>query len=154
MHFEKSNGFTLVELMTAIAVLAILAGIAVPSFRDFTANQRLRGAAFDLRTDLTLARSEALKRNSNVTITVRTADGWQSGWTVTSGGATLRSRNDLGSGVIVTTDVVSITFNGNGRVASPVGTVEIELAADSGTRHRCMRLDPAGLPRSYAESCS
>jgi type IV fimbrial biogenesis protein FimT len=151
----RQIGFTLVELMVGIAVLAILSGIAVPSFREFTANQRLRGASFDLRTDLTLARSEALKRNRDVTIQRRTDAGWQSGWVVTTNGQVLRSRNDLGSGVAMSVGVNAITFNGNGRVSSPAGAVEIDLATTgSSIRRRCVLLDPAGVPRSYEEKCS
>jgi type IV fimbrial biogenesis protein FimT len=149
------NGFTLIELLAAVAVLAILAGIAVPSFNSFTAGQRLRAASFDLRTDLTLARSEALKRNSNVVLQRRLAAGWQTGWTVTVAATNevLRSRNDVGSGVSVAVGTTAITFNGNGRVSSPAGTVQFSLGGADG-KHRCLTLDPAGMPRTRTESCS
>jgi type IV fimbrial biogenesis protein FimT len=104
---------------------------------------------------LTLARSEALKRNREVTIRARTAAGWQSGWVVSSAGETLRSKNDIGAGVAVAAAVDAITFNGNGRVSNPAGTVELELSTTgTPTRVRCLLLDPAGLPRTYEESCS
>jgi type IV fimbrial biogenesis protein FimT len=151
----RADGFTLIELLAAVAVLAILAGIAVPSFNTFTVSQRLRAASFDLRTDLTLARSEALKRNSNVVLQRRLADGWQTGWTVTVAATNeiLRSRNDVGSGVSVTAGTNAITFNGNGRVSSPAGTVQFALGGTGGN-HRCLTLDPAGMPRTRTQSCS
>ena len=43
-----ARGFTLVELITAVAVMAILATLAVPSFRQYIGNQRTRNAAYDL----------------------------------------------------------------------------------------------------------
>jgi type IV fimbrial biogenesis protein FimT len=151
------RGFTVIELMVTLSVLAILAAIAVPSFSSFTANQRLRAASFDLRTDLLLARSEALKRNQNVTIQRRQAAGWQTGWVVfvDASGQELRTRNDLGAGVTVNIPANAITFDGSGRVTSPAGAVQIGLAASGGSAEfaRCLVLTPNGMPRSYAETC-
>ena len=64
----KQSGFTLVELMFTITVLAVLLGIGVPNFRDFIRNSRLTSAANDLLADLNLARSEAVKRRVPVTL--------------------------------------------------------------------------------------
>ncbi len=64
-----SAGFTLLELMVVVAVAAVLAAIAAPSFSTFIDNQRLRNASFDIVSDLSLARSEALTRQTTVVIT-------------------------------------------------------------------------------------
>ena len=64
----KQAGFTLIELMFTIVVLAVLLGIGVPNFRDFVRNSRLTSAANDLLTDVNLARSEAVKRRVPVTL--------------------------------------------------------------------------------------
>lgn len=64
----KQTGFTLIELMFTIVVLAVLLGIGVPNFRDFIRNSRLTAAANDLLADINLARSEAVKRRVPVTL--------------------------------------------------------------------------------------
>jgi type IV fimbrial biogenesis protein FimT len=64
----KNSGFTLIELMFTIVVLAILLGIGVPNFRDFIRNSRITAAANDLLADLNLARSESVKRRIPVTL--------------------------------------------------------------------------------------
>ena len=84
---KHSRGFTLIELMVAITVMAILLGLGVPAFREFTRNNRVTAAQNDLVTALNLARSESLKRNRPVTVCAST-DGescsgeteWGSGW--------------------------------------------------------------------------
>jgi type IV fimbrial biogenesis protein FimT len=81
------RGFTLMELMVTITIAAILAGLAVPSFRELIANNRLKSHTSALHTTLLQARSEAIKRNGRVVLcksadgaTCTTAGGWQQGW--------------------------------------------------------------------------
>jgi type IV fimbrial biogenesis protein FimT len=64
----KQTGFTLIELMFTMVVLAVLLGIGVPNFRDFIRNSRLSTAANDLLADVNLTRSEAVKRRVPVTL--------------------------------------------------------------------------------------
>jgi len=64
----KQRGFTVLELMFAIALLAVLVGIGVPALRDFVRNSRMVAASNDIITDFNLARSEAVKRRVAVTL--------------------------------------------------------------------------------------
>lgn len=64
----RAAGFTLVELMITIVLVAILLGIAAPSFAEFTRNARITAAANDLLAALHLARTEAIKRRASVTV--------------------------------------------------------------------------------------
>lgn len=58
----KSNqGFTLIELMVAVAVLAVIVGLALPTYTDLAERNRLRSASEALYSELQLARTEALK---------------------------------------------------------------------------------------------
>lgn len=84
---DKSSGFTLIELMVTIAVLAIIVTLGVPSFRNIIVSNSVgfdRDEFFNL---VTFARSEAIKRGTAVTI-CKSNDGstctdslaWSSGW--------------------------------------------------------------------------
>ena len=73
MH-AKQAGFTMIELMFAIAVLAVLVGIGLPNMQDFVRNSRMSGAANDIISDFNFARSEAVKRRVPVTL-CKTVDG-------------------------------------------------------------------------------
>ena len=64
----KQPGFTLIEMMLAISVLAVLLAVGVPNFRDFVRNSRMTSAANDVLSDFNLARSEAVKRRVPVTL--------------------------------------------------------------------------------------
>lgn len=65
---SSEAGFTLIELMVALAVLAIIAAIAVPAMQGLIAANRLSGASTELVTALQVARSEAIRRNAPVTV--------------------------------------------------------------------------------------
>ena len=61
---ERSAGFTLSEMMVVVAVLAIMAGVAIPSFMALLPGMRLNGAARQVMTDLMDARMNAVKNNN------------------------------------------------------------------------------------------
>lgn len=61
---DRSTGFTLMELMVIVFVLAIMAAIAIPSFMALLPGMRLNGAAREVMTDLMDARMNAVKQNN------------------------------------------------------------------------------------------
>lgn len=61
-------GLTLIELLVSIAVMAVLLAIAVPSFQTLRQQYTVRSAGMAIYSDLQLARSESIKRNSAVTV--------------------------------------------------------------------------------------
>ena len=73
IHSTREFGFTLIELMIVILVVAILAMIAIPSFQELLARSRVNGSVNLLTTSFDLARSEALSKN-RVTSICRSAD--------------------------------------------------------------------------------
>ena len=70
MHsvFKAQRGFTIIELMMTVTVLALLLGIAVPSFMETVRNNRIISQNNELISSLNLARSEALKRGGSVSV--------------------------------------------------------------------------------------
>jgi len=85
-----SAGFTLIELMVAIFISAIVLTMAVPSFTATVQNNRVTAQVNDFVSTLNLARSEAIKRGARVTV-CKSADGsscdasstgWEQGWIV------------------------------------------------------------------------
>ena len=65
---SRSRGFTLVELLVALGIAALILGIAAPSFDDFRRNNRLTSAANDFLASTQVARTEAIKRQVTVSI--------------------------------------------------------------------------------------
>ncbi|MCU4118756.1 GspH/FimT family pseudopilin [Variovorax sp. N23] len=118
---SRARGFTLVELMVVVTLVAVLSAIAVPGFRDLLLNQRLAASTSEFVAALSLARTEALKRAQTVTLTPltpltpKTKKDWNSGWEVKTavGGVatTLRAFEALPAGVTVDTGLGN-AFNG------------------------------------------
>lgn len=81
MRQNCESGFTLIELMVTITILAIVLSAAFPSYRAFVANAQIRSTAESIRNGLQLARAEAIKRNANVTFTIASAAN-DSSWSV------------------------------------------------------------------------
>jgi len=82
-----TKGFTMIELMVTVALVAILAGIGIPSFNSFIAQNRVIASINEFHTGLRLARSEAVKRNANVVFCASSnqttcTGSWGSGWLV------------------------------------------------------------------------
>lgn len=84
MNFRKNGksqvaGFSLIELLAAIIIMAILAGLSGPSMRPFIVKQQLLTASQELIESLQLARSEAIANGSNYRLQPTNAN-WTSGW--------------------------------------------------------------------------
>lgn len=92
---NRERGFTIIELMVALVVVAILAVVAAPGFGEYFAAQRVKGAAEELLGDLQFARMESVQKNAQVTVAMS-----GSGYTISRGATTVKTVN-LGSGTSV-----------------------------------------------------
>ncbi len=151
----RSSGFTMVELMIGVAILGIMAGFAAPAFRDMLVNERVKSASFEMIAALTLARSEAVKRNVAVTLTPTSAGtDWAGGWTVVAAGPTTLNTQGAFSSVIIT-GPTSFVYNRSGRSSSATAvTFQIASATGSSTiTPRCITMGTTGQPKSVKGSC-
>ncbi len=78
---RRHRGFTLIELMVTMALVAVLLRIGIPSFVSFQRNSELTSAANGLLASVNSARTEAMKRNMNAGLVPTTGSSWGGGWT-------------------------------------------------------------------------
>jgi type IV fimbrial biogenesis protein FimT len=150
---RQARGFTLVELMIVVVIMAVLASLATPSFRSFIISQRLKTASFDLYSSLLFARSEAVKRpNGSVRVTPADVSNWAGGWVVefvptatTLTATTLRQQDAVRDISMVTNPVnaPSIQFGHDGRPNTSV-VFSLNATGFSEIKGRCVTANPGG----------
>lgn len=140
-------GFTLIEVLMVVAILAVLVSIAAPSMRSFMDTQVVKTPASDLYSSLVLARSEAIKRNAAIDL-VPTATDWAQGWTVRtqSGGTPLRVQNSYPRISISASTAGTVTYGGNGRLSTSATTFRVLVPGNTEARMRCVTVDVTGRP--------
>ena len=123
----QSPGFTLIELMVALAIVALLLFLGMPSFTTFIRNSEIRSTAESLINGLRAANTQAANLNRPVTFTIRGGVGasW-TGWDLTyvdenaiTQTVQQYARKEAGSGSSVTptpADKLTVIFNSLGRV--------------------------------------
>ena len=150
---RRASGFTLIEAMVVISIVAILTGLAAANFSSIINSSRIRAAALDFTTDIAMARSEAIKRNTDVTLAFGGSE-WAGGWAITASGvaAPIHVRQALATGISSTSTAGSFVFNGSGRPAT-AGTVTFCPPTNVNTNGRRISINTIGLPRSETLTC-
>jgi len=144
---QLQRGFSLIELCVVIAIAGIFMGIAMPSFSQWMANERLKSSAAALEFSLMRTRSEAIQRNAAVTINANSG-GWNNGWVIRDS-----TNNTLvvGGGIpnvsvsCTGTCPTTVTYGGNGRLSGNA-SFSMTLSAPNASANRCLLIAPSGLP--------
>jgi type IV fimbrial biogenesis protein FimT len=154
---RAARGMTLVELMVALAIAAILAMAAAPSFSDYIANSRLRENGNALYSQALFAQSEAIKRNTVIRLATTGATIQVIDRTDPDAPVVLFERT-LSDGVSMSDETVD--FNGEGRtVGFAAGAVNLSsTSATCSSEIRCpgLRIDGGGgmrLCSDHTSSC-
>lgn len=163
LHTSRIRGFTLIELIVTLAVMAIIIAIAIPAMGQFTKKQAVRSTADELILSLVFARNEALKANKD-TYVMPVTDGWNVGWCVTGnqGGCNdanlLRSFSPSGKDLQITNSGSfnvnnPVTFTAKGLLKSGGSDVvfTVENPQLSAGDKRCIKLSKTG--RAAATAC-
>lgn len=140
-------GFTTIELMVVVAIVAILAGLATPSFSEMIAKYRAKNIGSELFSSLLKTRSEALARNTNVTLSP-VGGNWANGWLLPdpANAANILESRGAAKGATVT-GPASVAYSGSGRIGvntAPMFVVAVQ--SGSKTLYQCISIDPAGRP--------
>jgi type IV fimbrial biogenesis protein FimT len=159
----KSGGFTLPELMIALAVVGILVAAGLPSLTNLVRDQRIKTATSDVFVSLIYARSEAIKRADRVVVCAANAtiDGcanssdWAAGWIVfldadangfPSTASDILRKNNPVPNVTLTGTATNATYMRDGRLNAAVGNFTVSSPDAPTLTRRCIRLDPSGRP--------
>lgn len=149
-YLSKQRGVNAVEMMTTLAIVGVLAAVAMPGMSSMVASQRVKAAATDLHSSLLLARSEAIKRNTEVEL-VPSPNGWAGGWTLSDGGDEPIAVQGRYTNLTIT-GPESLVYTGTGRLdgdASP----DFELSAEATDSVRCVTVDLSGRPANKKTAC-
>jgi type IV fimbrial biogenesis protein FimT len=139
---DANTGFSMVELMTVLAIAGILIALAAPSFSELIRNQRITTATNDFLAAINLTRSEAIKRSTRVDLVPSSEDGdWAKGWVVFVDG-NQNQKPDAGEEIVFMRDKVAdgmtveakltdsavpyLAYNGTGRTRTNGGSDQIQ----------------------------
>lgn len=170
---ERNQGFTLLELLVTLAVLAIILSWGVPGFMDVVRNGRATANANDFVTAMSFARSEAVKRGGRVTV-CGSDDGascngnWEDGWIVIADGAATDDAVPVVAAVLrvwaapdgdpaVDADVPWVRFlpRGSVRTSAPLPvTFTMEIEGCSAQQGRSIELNAVGRTTVSRVTCS
>lgn len=163
MNRNVSRGFTLIELIFVVVILAVLLSLGAPAMSELVRDQRVKTAVGDLHSSMIYARSEAIKRNAIVAMCAKTDDGfgcqnspdWSRGWIVyldTDGNgfpgavSDILKRQDTFTGLSMTGTGTNVSYQGDGRLRAAPPQFVVSAAESTAITARCVNIDLSGRP--------
>jgi type IV fimbrial biogenesis protein FimT len=160
MRRRQQIGFTLIELMVTIAILAIILSLAAPAVQTFVSRSTMRGISSDFTLGMQRARSEAINRNECVVICMSdngqtcydTGSSWGVGWIAyhnpTCGTATTSTPSDS-STIFLVRERFSDRYQLNSTTETPIGAVTFGPRGETATStNGCFNLIDTQAPPS------
>lgn len=139
-----SGGFTLVELLVAMALIAILAAIGVPAYQNIVTSNRITTEINGLVTHLQFARAEAVKRGQNVTVTSNNGNNWEGGWVVAdANNNALKTQQAFQGGDTLTATLGVIRYDRNGFTQNAT-TLTLHDQANTAGLGKCLVVSQVG----------
>lgn len=161
----KHRGFTLVELMVVVVIVAVIMVIAVPGFSTLMERTRLKAYANEFVSSVYLARSEAIKRNADVTLCTSndpnalcvSAAKWEDGWIVIDDSNQVIYRQPaLNDGFLffhmTSVSFDELVFTPNGLVSSVAAMKLCQNAPKDGIEEKEIIVSATGKPRVTTET--
>lgn len=162
LSVSRLCGFTLIEMMVAISIVAILASIAIPSFSDIMLTNKLRSYANDLVAGAHLARGEAIKSNAVVVLCASSngtscSGDWKNGWIVLSASNTvIQTWQAIDANYKIAPTATTVSFQPTGVGSTQVALTICRESPAAGSQERVVTISATGKPsvtKTTAGSC-
>lgn len=151
---NKQSGFTLVETIVVVAIIAIVMSYAVPAYNRFVAQNKVQSFAYALAADLQYARSEAIRRGGSVSVCAASsaqatscagasASDWSRNWIVLASGSVIKV-NQAEQGVVASAGTGALSFAASGRAT---GTSSVMFLNGESTVSATVTIAPYGSIR-------
>jgi type IV fimbrial biogenesis protein FimT len=155
---RRIPGFTLIEMMIVLVIVAVLLMIALPSFNVLSLRTKLKSHANDMVASVYLARSEAIKRNATMTMCIANSDGddcagagdWDQGWIVMDPNDLVIKWQQAASSdikVFGLSSIDTLTFQPSGLTSTAATIYLCPVKPTSGVEERQVLVSATGRPR-------